>query len=315
MSRKVRISVCAFRQGRGVADLESPAPDALANAMDMARLAKAEGADLAVFPEVFALLTCHDSALDFAEPLDGPTFSTIAAIARNLDMFIAANHPTLIDGQKHNTTVLFDRCGEVAGVYHKAYPTIGELERGVVPGDGPVVVDTELGRIGFAICYDLNFAELRLAYRDLRPDVILFCSMFRGGLQTRWWAFETRSHFVGCVVDPCSRIVNPIGRLVREIDDFTRQMTATLELDCGVFHYDYNNLKLSALREKWGSQLEIDFAEPEGVMLLSAVGETPLSRIVEDMNLEPVENYFIRARNCIDQTRRAQPPAPGPAPW
>jgi predicted amidohydrolase len=230
--------------------------------------------------------------------LDGPTFSLVAETASRLGIFIAVNHPTLIDDKRRNTTVLFDRSGAVAGLYHKSYPTIGELEHGCTPGDGPVVLDTELGRIGFAICYDLNFPELRLAYAELCPDLILFSSMFRGGLQTRWWAYETRSYFVSSVVDPSSRIINPVGRIVREITGYTQMMTTTVELDFGVFHLDYNAAKLEQLRRKYGRELEIDFMEAEGVMLISAIGDTPLASIVADLELESLADYLARAEAC-----------------
>lgn len=296
MSRQLRLSVCAFNEVLPESDRKAGDTSLVERAMEMAQAAQCQGAALAVFPETFAVLGC-DNFIDYSEPLDGPTFSLAAATARRLEMFIAINHPTLIEGRKRNTTVLFDRAGQIAGLYHKTYPTIREIEDGCTPGDGPVVLDTELGRIGFATCYDLNFPELRLAYQKLQPDVILFCSMFRGGLQTQWWAYETRAHFVSSVFDPSSRIINPVGRILREITGYVRQMTSTLELDCGVFHLDYNRPKLPQLWEKWGSELEIDFAEAEGVMLLSATGQTPLETIVKDIDLEPLADYFARSRD------------------
>ena len=306
MSKQLRVSICAFNESRPDAERKPGDTSVVERALAMAQTAQHQGADLAVFPEVFALLGCAN-VFDYAEPLDGPTFATVADTARRLGIFIAVDHVTLIDGKRRNTIVLFDRTGSIAGLYHKAYPTIGEMESGCAPGDGPVVVDTELGRIGFAICYDLNFPELRLAYQELRPDVILFCSMFRGGLQTRWWAYETRAHLVSSVIDPSSRIINPVGRILREITGYTRQITTTLELDCGVFHLDYNGAKLAELRRKWGRELEIDFVEAEGVMLLSAVGDTPLAKIVADLDLEPLADYFDRARKCRDRAANGGP--------
>ena len=308
MSRPLRLSVCAFNESVPEADRKPGDTAVVERAMDMAQTAQCQGADLAVFPEVFALLGCAN-VFDYAEPLDGPTFASVAVTARRLGIFIAVAHTTLIDDKRRNTIVLFDRAGTIAGLYHKTYPTIGELEQGCTPGDGAVVLDTELGRLGFAICYDLNFPELRLAYQRLEPDVVLFCSMFRGGLQTRWWAYETRAHFVSSVIDPSSRIINPVGRILREITGYTRQITATIELDCGVFHLDFNGAKLKDLRRKWGREVEIDFVEAEGVMLLSAIGDAPLATIVADLELEPLADYFDRAEACRDQAQqgRARP--------
>lgn len=92
------------------------------------------------------------------------------------------------DGRFANTSYLIDREGDVIGVYDKVYPTPGEIlwkELPIVPGGSPVVVDTDFGRVGFAICFDLNFRDLIEAYRREKPDVICFSSASRRLLAAR----------------------------------------------------------------------------------------------------------------------------------
>jgi apolipoprotein N-acyltransferase len=265
------------------------------DACQLLRQAKAEGADLALLPEIFALQNCANWVAE-AEPLDGFVITALQQEARRLNMGLAAGHALVINGRKHNSLVLIGRGGDLQAIYHKAYPTINELEKAIVPGPGAQVVDTEFGRLGFAICYDLNFAELRLAYRDLHPDLILFSSFFRGGLQTRWWACETRSHLVSSCLDPECVIVNPVGRVLARTDFHTRTATATLNLDCEVLHYDYTNLRLAEAIQRHGADLDFDWAEPEGVFLLSSKGPRPVREILEEFGWERVEAYFARAR-------------------
>jgi predicted amidohydrolase len=63
------------------------------------------------------------------------------------------------DGRVFNSCALVDGGGVVA-VYRKAH-LWGEEPRWFVPGEDPApVVDTRYGRIGLAICYDLEFPEL-----------------------------------------------------------------------------------------------------------------------------------------------------------
>jgi len=314
MSRPLRLSICAFNEG-----LHEPVQDEfdisrVDRAMELARQAKNDGAQLAVFPENFLLRGLSGMSMDRAEPFDGPVFSRIAATARELEMFIAANHPSLVDGQRHNTTVLFDKQGRRVGCYHKAFPTIWELEAKCSPGKDAVVLDTEIGRIGFSICFDLNFTELRDQYRDLDPDVILFCSAFRGGLMTQIWAYETRAHFVSSVIDPCSRMISPVGRILRETDGRDKVLTHTLELDCEVIHYDYNKKLLPALRSKYGDRIDLDFCQPEGVFLLSATGEITTDQIIGELNLERAEAYLRRSRARIGEASQGDFPPPGPKP-
>ncbi|MCX6991662.1 MAG: carbon-nitrogen hydrolase family protein [Kiritimatiellaeota bacterium] len=317
MSRKVKVSICGFREGRGGVSEAPRANDdsgRFDRAMAMARRARLEGADLAVFPEIFLLLD-KNNAWDLAEPLDGPLFRKFAENARKEAMFLAVNHPTLIDGVRRNSTVLFNRRGDVEGVYHKTYPTIGELERRVMPGKGAVVLDTEIGRIGFAICYDLNFIELRAAYRDLKPDMTLFSSMWPGGLLTRAWALETRAYLVCAVVDYPSCIVNPVGRVLKIMDNIDDHLTHTLELDCGVFHYDYNNRQIKRLCCEFGKDIDMEPAGAEGVFLLSATGSVPLATVVQAIGLEPAESLFARSRAECRNALAGRFPEVGPPAW
>jgi predicted amidohydrolase len=303
MSRPLRLSICAFGE-TGPGPKDRPNLERLDRAMAMARRAKDEGAQLAVFPEDFLLVDSADR-FQVAEPLDGPVFSKIAATARDLGIFIAANHPAVIEGKKYNTTVLFNRQGTIEGLYRKAYPTLYELEAGCAAGAGPVVLDTELGRIGFVTCFDLNFEALRRGYAELDPDLILFNSFYRGGLQTQIWAFETRSYLVCSTVNPGSRIVNPVGRVLKLTDIFTRQLTHTLELDYEVLHLDRNMEHLDRLREQYGRDIDVDWVEAEGMMLLSATGPTPLKQIMRDLGFSSVRDYFEESCRAIENSRQS----------
>jgi len=316
MPRNLRVSICGY--GLCKTPGCTPPPFDLrrnvAEALDLVRQAAAEGADLAVLPEIFAVQHSGDMTAH-AEPLDGYVVTTLAGEARRLGVGIAAGQPTLEDGKRYNSIVLLGRRGEVAAVYHKAFPTIWELERGIVPGPGAVVAETEFGRLGFAICYDLNFRELRAAYADRRPDLVLFCSAFRGGLQTRWWGFETRSYVVSSCLDPRSVVVNPLGRVVAQTDSWTRTLTRTLNLDYAVVHYDYSNRSLAAVRARHGRDFDFEWAEPEGVMLVSATGKMTTAELLREAGWEHVEDYFARARSSRDAALAGRPVPMGPPPW
>lgn len=303
MARLKKISLCAsLRAGD------------LSQARGMLRLAADEGADLAVLPEAFACLH-RKNPFSAPEPLDGLVASTLAREARRLGIWIAAGHILCHEGRIRNSVLLFDRKGRLAALYHKMFPTIMELELGVVPGAGPFVVETEFGRVGFAICYDLNFAELRLAYRDLAPSLILFCSMFRGGLQAEWWAYETRSWLATAIGDPRSVLVNPVGRTIASTDVYSRVTTATANLDFQVVHLDYSNRNLDAVRRKLGGGASFEWAEPEGVFLLTSTGRRSAREIVRAAGWENAEAYFRRARKARETVLAGGPIPRGPSPW
>ncbi len=57
------------------------------------------------------------------------------------------------------TAVLTDRKGRVIGKYRKVYIPREEMECGVTPGTDYPVFDTNLGRIGMIICWDVQYLE------------------------------------------------------------------------------------------------------------------------------------------------------------
>ncbi len=55
-----------------------------------------------------------------------------------------------------NTAVLFDREGHLLAKYHKIH-LFGEMSKNLPPTEELVVVDTEIGRLGLQVCFDMIF--------------------------------------------------------------------------------------------------------------------------------------------------------------
>src|SRR5207248_418599 len=98
-----------------------------------------------------------------------------------------------------NSAILVDRTGEVRGRYDKMFPTVTELDKGVVPGTEAPCFETDIGRIGMLICFDLNFNEAHESLAWGKPDVVVFPSMYRGGLQAQALAFELSAFVVTAI--------------------------------------------------------------------------------------------------------------------
>ncbi|RKR87776.1 putative amidohydrolase [Micromonospora pisi] len=136
--------------------------------------AAAAGADLAILPEYVDYLG-PGSGQPKPEPLDGEFADFFAAAARRLGMWVHAGsfHEVGPDPQHtYNTSLVFDRAGELAATYRKIHlydveipGRVSYLEsRAVAPGPEPVTLTVDGVRVGLSICYDLRFPEL---YRQL----------------------------------------------------------------------------------------------------------------------------------------------------
>ena len=64
--------------------------------------------------------------------------------------------------------------------------TFEETEAGKIQaGEEIAVIECDFGRVGCAICFDLNFAELQQRYARTRPDLMVYSSFFHGDLMQR----------------------------------------------------------------------------------------------------------------------------------
>jgi predicted amidohydrolase len=129
------------------------------------------GADLVLLPEIWNVGYFNfDSYAAQAEALDGPTMTRMADAARRAGTWLLAGSIVERAGEQlHNTAVLLDRSGNVAGTYRKIHLFgYGSREPEVLArGERLGTLDTEFGRVGISTCYDLRFPE---QYRAMLDD-------------------------------------------------------------------------------------------------------------------------------------------------
>jgi nitrilase len=160
------------------------APDVAANLAQAGALlaeARDRGAALAALPENFAFMGLKEGdKLAVAEADgNGPIQDFLAATARQLSLWIVAGTmPIRIEGERRvaPASLVFNSNGERVARYDKIHlfdvnvPGRTESHResaSMFPGKTPAVVDTPIGRLGLAVCYDMRFPEL---FRRMSAD-------------------------------------------------------------------------------------------------------------------------------------------------
>ncbi|HLA40885.1 MAG TPA: carbon-nitrogen hydrolase family protein, partial [Candidatus Glassbacteria bacterium] len=116
---------------------------------------------------------------DIAEPIPGPTTEMLGEVARRHKMYIVGAMGERDGHAVYNTAVLIDRQGRVAGKYRKVYLPREEIEAGCTPGDDYPVFDTDFGRIGMMICWDLQYADPARALAVQGAEIV-FCPIWGG---------------------------------------------------------------------------------------------------------------------------------------
>jgi predicted amidohydrolase len=204
------------------------------------------GTDLVVLPEAWNVGYFNfDRYAEEGEPLDGPTVSRLSEAARRTRAWVLAGSIVEREGDRlFNTSVLLDREGEVAATYRKIHLFgYGSQEQTLLtPGERPSVVDTELGRVGLATCYDLRFPELFRTLVDDGAELFLVVSAWPYPRTEAWTvlnrsrALENQAWLISANATggapPCcgrSMVVDPWGTAVAAAGDRPAVVTATID--------------------------------------------------------------------------------------
>jgi N-carbamoylputrescine amidase len=144
----------------------------LARARQWAEQAARQGAELVLLPELFAIgYEFNTHAWSSAEPQGGPTERWLTETARTHSFHIGGSYLERRGDDFFNTFALAGPMG-IIGRVRKRHPC--SLEAYIFKGgDDPHVIETPLGNIGVAICYDGSLREVwdRLLPDD--PDLVL----------------------------------------------------------------------------------------------------------------------------------------------
>jgi len=152
-------------------------------------IATSRGAQLVVFQELHNtsyFCQVEDANLfDLAEPIPGPSTERLSTIARSNDCVIVASlFEKRAPGLHHNTSVVFDSDGSLAGTfrkmhipddpgfYEKFYFAPGDAHPDPLNGFHPI--STSLGKIGVLICWDQWYPEAARLMALAGADVLVY---------------------------------------------------------------------------------------------------------------------------------------------
>ncbi len=237
MDRKLGVAAIQFNITLGEIDRN------LAKAEGALRRVAARGAQLAVLPEMWSTGFAYKKLPELAVATPR-VLETIAGWSAELGLTVVGSLPELVDGRVCNTAYVTDR-GVLAGRYRKLhlFSLMNEHEN-IAAGERSVVVDTSVGKLGLAVCYDLRFPEL---FRKLALDgAEIFClpGEWPAPRQLHWRtllrARAIENQCFAVAANCCGRqgkldffgmslIIAPRGELLAEADDFATELVATCD--------------------------------------------------------------------------------------
>lgn len=212
--------------------------------------AVAAGARLCVLPELWStsFLNSFDDDL-FARVKDANQI--LLELSKEHSLVIVTSSIEQDGDQVFNTAQVVQR-GEVLGSYRKIHLFSANLEhRYHAAGDQPCVVDTDAGKIGVMLCYDIRFPELSRHYFHQGAEVLVVPGQWPEARAQHWRtllrarAIENELFVIGCnrtgqepslrTDEPVSfpgdgRIIDPMGEILATGNGDAGATLATIEL-------------------------------------------------------------------------------------
>ena len=163
------------------------------------------GADFVTLPEMFC---CPYEAKNFpvyAEPEKGTMWQFLSDIAKKNKIYLSAGTmPENDNGKIYNTAYVFDREGRQIAKYRKSHLFDIDVKGGqcfhesdtLTAGNEIVTFDTEFGKFGICICYDLRFPEMGRIMAEKGAKALIVPAAFNMTTGPAHWELTYRAQAV-----------------------------------------------------------------------------------------------------------------------
>ncbi|MCR5125210.1 MAG: carbon-nitrogen hydrolase family protein [Treponema sp.] len=224
----------------------------------------AEKSDIVVLPEMFSCPYKNSAFPLFAQEDGGTNWERLSECARKNKIYIVAGSMPELEITREdcrhverifNTCYVFDRSGNQIAKHRKVHLFDCDYKNGVhfhesdtlSSGNEITLFDTEFGRIGVMICFDIRFPEFSRLYADSGASLVICPAAFNQTSGPKYWnlMFRTRAvdnqiFFAGC--SPSfdekasykayghSIVANPFGEVLGELDEKEGELNVEIDL-------------------------------------------------------------------------------------
>lgn len=219
---------------------------------------KAENPDFVILPEMFCCPYQTENFPVYAEKEGGPSWQAMSDYARKYHIYlIAGSMPEADDvGKVYNTAYIFDRDGKQIGKHRKAHLFDINVKNGqyfkesdtLTSGDHATVFDTEFGKMGVMICYDIRFPEFARTMVLDGARMIFVPAAFNMTTGPAHWeltfrarALDNQIYMLGCAPARDTQagyiswghsiVTDPWGKVMKQLDEKEGILIEEIDLD------------------------------------------------------------------------------------
>lgn len=214
--------------------------------------------DFVILPEMFCCPYQTENFPIYAEKEGGPVWQQLSGYAKQYGIYLIGGSMPEKDaeGNVYNTSYIFDREGKQIGKHRKVHLFDIDVKGGqtfkesdtLTAGDSDTVFDTEFGKMGVMLCFDIRFPELSRMMVNDGARIVFVPAAFNMTTGPAHWelSFRTRAldnqiYMVGCA--PArdvsagyiswghSIVTDPWGRVIDMLDEKKGILLAELDMD------------------------------------------------------------------------------------
>ncbi|XP_004501439.1 omega-amidase, chloroplastic [Cicer arietinum] len=249
----------------------------IAHARTAIQDAAAKGAKLILLPEIWNSPYSNDSFPVYAEDIDAggdasPSTAMLSELSRLLKITIVGGSiPERSGDRLYNTCCVFGTDGNLKAKHRKIHlfdiDIPGKItfieSKTLTAGETPTIVDTEVGRIGIGICYDIRFPELAMIYAARGAHLLCYPGAFNMTTGPLHWELLQRARATdnqlyvatcspardaasGYVAWGHSTLVGPFGEVLATTEH--EEATIIAEIDYSILEQRRTNLPVTKQR-------------------------------------------------------------------
>lgn len=250
--KKFKIGLCQMEVTNNIGENINVAKTMIYDAAD-------KGADIVVLPEIWNCPYSPKYFEKFAEEEMEKTFDFMESIAKEKNIFLVGGsipEKSEEDGKIYNTSFVFNRNGELIAKHRKVHLFDIDIPNGVTFSESSIfsagkeitTFDTEFGKIGLAICFDIRFPEQFTAMSQKDIVMAILPAAFNMTTGPAHWEVSIRARALDnqiffAAISPArntdghykawghSCISDPWGKIIAQVDEKSNVIVQEIDLN------------------------------------------------------------------------------------